>query len=764
MSQSTQPSLLSDGVDCHLFISLQSRTLSGDIAAIVNRVGMLKRRFGFSAVIVCATPAGLGLPTIRKALRDEIFEQVICSGDENYVHTDIFAAAKRAIRKSAVFLHSSDLIANFPGVLKFIIESSNQDQASTISRCGRFLFTAPGLLKRAALHTVCMDWTKAIRAAASELSSVTLGADAYPGANVVSEVNGSGADQEVDSGYLPPAHLFVTLNGASRFGGLNRMVSLPLCFESTPVSQFAQCWVIDNDAIADHEAADKANTKLLVHTIKGFEQVAQEDRYLIFDINPAPLSEASAAGSHDAPAITVPRQVLYARAVKGALPAAQQQDRAVFIVSNHNKARYIRATFYSMLMQSYPKICIEFVDDLSTDNSMILARNFRDVLGIGSDTLSISVNAVNRGTYWIRNSVIARHIDSVCLFLVNDSDDYSAAQRIFLQAHVIAMQPNGRGCFGDIVRVDRNYRLLPLGEQVERYGTASLACRAELHNEAGYFQNIRKNADTEFIERIKTFLGSAAIKWFRYPVLFQPFDGGNLTADIYTFEQNGNQIVQSLGNRSSHTDAFKKHHARLSRAELPDHFTFPRSSMPKDYADIGSGFHIDGYANPDSCLLICERVVAQDDIAELLERGFLVASRSPAGCWIFSGPDRQDNYGNDTTFWEAFQRYLRNENFYGYALSMNWTEHCAKDLISPASLLAGPMHNYVLRSKSHGDRRAYIMDDKHRGQSKHGNDIDPEQLFMLLEQQVFAGKAGAVFFHSDVVLRSVNVSQAAIGT
>jgi len=761
MTDSTKKTLISEGADCHLFIAVASGAVGSDASVIVDQVSLLQNRFGFSAVVVCSSPADIGLSTIRNALRDNLFEQVVCSGEANYVNTDVFAAAKRAIRKNAIFVHSVDLIKNLPDLLKFIIESSNQSQGSTVSRCNRFLFTAQGLLKRAALQTVSKDWIKAIRAAALELNSVNLGT--FAPFEEKSSSKSSHVDAEIDAAVQPlqKGNLFVTLNGANRLGGLSKMKSLPLSFASTPVSQFAQYWIIDNDITADEVSIERSGRMFQIHTIKGFEQIGKDDRYLIFDINPAPLLDGSSKSDHETSTITVPRQVLYARVVNGLKPAVQQ-DSTVFIVSNHNKARYIPSTLYSMIMQSYPKIRIDFVDDLSTDNSVALAQNFQDVLGIRRDMLDIAVNAVNRGTYWIRNSVIAKHINSSCVFLVNDSDDYSAAQRVYLQGNLIAMQADRFGCFGDIVRVDKNYRLLPLGEQVERYGTASLACKAELHNEAGYFQNIRKNADTEFIERIKTFLGPTAIKWFRYPVLFQPFDGGNLTADIYSLEENGNQIVQSLSNRSSHTEAFKKHHARITRSILPKNFTFPLSSLTEDYAEISCEFHIAGYSGLDSCLLISRQVLTPSEIEKLYKKGFHIACRSSAGGWEIGSSILQERYQIDAKLSEALSSYMQKQNFFGYVLSLNLIGVPAEDMGLPTEILSGVLGQHVFRSKSHGDRHSYIMNYLETEKTKHFSEVGLQQLFMHLDQSTLSSKESLLFFHSEMLRKLLSDPKAVI--
>ncbi len=254
------------------------------------------------------------------------------------------------------------------------------------------------------------------------------------------------------------------------------------------------------------------------------------DYQVVFDIWPAPFEFESIANLEASRWVNVPRQILIGQRCPIARSNLRdfQNVEAVFIASNYNKARYLQSSLYSLMMQSHSRVRVEMVDDLSNDDSVVCVQTFKQLMGLADDLIHLRSNYVNRGTYWIRNDVIAQNRQSSSVFFINDSDDYSSALRATLQLAVVQSMPMRQGNFFNIVRVDSRYASLPLNGEVERYGTASLCFTPELIRKVGYFQCIKKNADTEFIERVKHFEGTEALPWLRYPVLFQPFDGGNL--------------------------------------------------------------------------------------------------------------------------------------------------------------------------------------------------------------------------------------------
>jgi glycosyltransferase involved in cell wall biosynthesis len=362
--------------------------------------------------------------------------------------------------------------------------------------------------------------------------------------------------------YSNRASLFVTKEGIERFGGLDKFLK----------SKF----VIDG---LDYQKklSSQDITKSRFVEIPG---ILSSKIDLILDVNPA---ATNIDFSLDSKILNVPRCVLSVTLSSIKLNSGLSAKKAVFAMSNYNKQGYLAGSIYSIAMQSYKNISLDIIDDISTDSSQYIFSRIFDEFDKEMFPIRFEQNKINKGTYWIRNQIVNRYCQHDTVYLVNDSDDFSSSQRACFQLSILDNNPDYQIAFGDIIRVDCTYKLLPLDGKVERYGTASLASKAATHNKYGYYENIMKNADTEYIERIKKFAGKTAVHWFRYPVLFQPFDGNNLTSDIYSTDSIGAKLQQQLSKRSRHVELFSIRHRTYEIKELPKIYSFNSLSFPDSY-------------------------------------------------------------------------------------------------------------------------------------------------------------------------------------
>jgi hypothetical protein len=248
--------------------------------------------------------------------------------------------------------------------------------------------------------------------------------------------------------------------------------------------------------------------------------------------------------------------------------------------------------------------------------------------------------------------------------------------------------------------------LLPLNREVERYGTASLCFKKDLIAEVGFFQNLRKNADTEFLERVKTFLGDQALPRVRYPVLFQPFDGGNLTADIYNFDAEKRVLSQPNPARAAHAEAFRKHHKRLRKEQLTSHFGFPLSTMAKEYQSLSSDFLVPGYEAMDECLLILDKAPA--NIKQLLDKGFHVAVASEDGWTIHSA--KAAPFTSDESLLDTLAEYVEKKAFFGYIVRWGLLRDVDYAKASPRHIMEKLLRDEIYASKRYGDNPSRGVD------------------------------------------------------
>jgi hypothetical protein len=222
---------------------------------------------------------------------------------------------------------------------------------------------------------------------------------------------------------------------------------------------------------------------------------------------------------------------------------------------------------------------------------------------------------------------------------------------------------------------------------------------------------------------VKRFEGADALPWLRYPVLFQPFDGGNLTADIYTFENGGSTIAASSGSRSVHSEIFRRHHEKLERDGLAAHFGFPVATLPKEYARLGSEFLIEGYFGADGCIVL---MAGAPDVAELKawhRCGVAVLYHGAGNTWVFQGR-RHERFSCDLGLHAALVEYARRHEPHAYLVAQALLGVPTGGAHGVAAMLGDQIARWIHRSKAEGDRWAY---------TRAGDRVDTREAVRLLQ-------------------------------
>ncbi|MEF8698110.1 MAG: glycosyltransferase family A protein [Candidatus Accumulibacter sp. UW20] len=681
-----------------------SGTFCGSVLdKFARQLELLHKRFAFHVLICTAAPEPLGIARVTQWLFDGLLAQVVYSGANEFLLHDLTVAAVRSQNAKIIFVDAHDLVFRFAPVVKFIVSCIGLDTPVRISKCQRMLYCTRPLLRKAGLADAGDDWPTGLQRLALRLG-VVLGQGTAVATVSVMDTSPSGPSAQIP---CRKCHLFLTHSGVQRLGGYESLTRKPMIIGGLHIEKFDAYWVLANGAESSLKESAREASKLAGSIpFLAYHPSPAGNRAVVFDINPATLNVADGLPAIIDKEIRVPRQVLFARVVSG-LPAHPPVDgEALFIVSNYNKERYIHATLYSLVMQTYPQVSIELVDDVSDDKSISAAEDFVRLLMTSDEVIKIRTNTDNRGTYWIRNDIVNRNLEKAPVYFINDSDDYSSAQRGYLQMAANKAASGREGCFFDIVRVDQNYRLLPLNEEVERYGTASLCFQSGLIKKVGYFQNVRKNADTEFIERIRSFLGNTVLPWIRYPVLFQPFDGGNLTADIYSLNSDTGALSHISGTRATHTDAFRKHHSRIKKENLISHFTFPTASLPREYSSLKSDFLIRGYESVDECMILMPEEPDSAEAARWLDKGYRLLFLTLFSTWKILTP-KQPEYSTDQDLGSTLISYRDRRGFSGYIIPASVVAPFKAPAVSPGRLLGNFLKELIYQSKRDGDRYAY---------------------------------------------------------
>lgn len=363
---------------------------------------------------------------------------------------------------------------------------------------------------------------------------------------------------------------FITESAITRLGGIKSFRESRLSYCGTPFSEISTWWI----------PHDNRQGRIDKYVYFPDEVVSKSGTSLVFDIQPAVGSESSPFRYLPIHFCNVRRRLLTAKRVKSSIQKVEDKLDAVFLMSCFNKAQFVKESIFGVILQSYANSMLVFYDDGSTDGSLNEARSLISLLTKRSG-FKVIEGAGKEGTYRIRNRVISDLQGSDAVYLVNDADDFSTARRAEIQLSQLAIA-GWSYLFSDIVRVDTSGHVLSVNGNVERYGTASFAAKARLHEEYGYFENLKKGADTEFIERMERFAPKGTGGWWRYPVLFQTFNNCNLTSDIYTLTDSG-AIEEDISARSPYIKSFRKRHKKITRQQLAEVFTYNNNQFPGSY-------------------------------------------------------------------------------------------------------------------------------------------------------------------------------------
>ncbi len=592
--------------DLHIVLLINQALQESEQSRLITQLYAIKKRFGYTVSAVASGIWTVDMAGIKGIVESGIFDAIYFSGDSVYVIRDGITSARRAGRQKNLFICVDHLLRKPVQSLRALVELQGVRHDAVWLPAVAALYCHGKLLDSLPRCIPGDGWATWLDRAWSLL----LGTALLPmvlGAKWVGETLRQKAGAQSNP-VTVPTELYVSTTGLARFGGEARLRGLPLRFGEQLVANYRRVLALDNNLDVRSTLPAAAPDDALL-ALPGW--IATPEGCYLLDIVPAdsdPSDEPRLSACEDGRRVfNLPRQILQIRRV-GLLPKRDVKTRLVFISSNFEKETFIAAGLYAIAMQSHPEVEVSFTDDASTDDSVTIAKQFVELLVNGSDHFKISVNDINRGTYWIRNECIYSTADSDAVFLVNDSDDVSSLQRGWLQAHWLVAEPQASGCFMDIVRVDENYTPLRLDTEIERYGTASLSFRGSLVGEVGYFENIKRNADTEYIERVKLLKGKGAFPWHRYPCLFQVFDGSNITSDIYQREVGSNSLVVNNASRMQHMLLFRRQHQSMNTKKALTTYTFPQSGISADHLPLGEQFLIDGYRSTDAIAILTTTV------------------------------------------------------------------------------------------------------------------------------------------------------------
>jgi glycosyltransferase involved in cell wall biosynthesis len=168
------------------------------------------------------------------------------------------------------------------------------------------------------------------------------------------------------------------------------------------------------------------------------------------------------------------------------------------VVSTYNPGQELITSIRSLVNQSWKNLEILLVDDFSQDSTFI-------ELALSMDTrIQLIRQEKNQGTYAARNAAL--DVASGDFITFQDSDDWSHPRRIEAQIAAFGDTENVMATYAKAVRLPSDLFFTGADSIPWRETNASsLMFRYCVFEELGYFDSVRKAADSEYFSRINSY-------------------------------------------------------------------------------------------------------------------------------------------------------------------------------------------------------------------------------------------------------------------
>ncbi|MHC0552927.1 glycosyltransferase family 2 protein [Salinicoccus sp. CNSTN-B1] len=215
----------------------------------------------------------------------------------------------------------------------------------------------------------------------------------------------------------------------------------------------------------------------------------------------------------------------------------------------------------SILAQTWHNIELIIVDDCSTDDTLSVAREFQAM----DDRVKVLSTPVNSGPYVARN--IALEQATGLLVTVNDADDWSHPEKIAIQARHLL-------CNDGIIANTSAHSRLTEALMLHRRGTPGryifpnmsslMFRRKEVLERAGFWDEVRFAADSEFKRRLAALFGEEVlVDLDTGPLSFPRQASGSLTGSA-AFGYKG----FLMGVRKEYAEVHRRHHQNTAAGAL----------------------------------------------------------------------------------------------------------------------------------------------------------------------------------------------------
>lgn len=171
------------------------------------------------------------------------------------------------------------------------------------------------------------------------------------------------------------------------------------------------------------------------------------------------------------------------------------------IMSSYRSGPEILTSVRSILDQTWTNLELLVVDDASGP----AYTDMLDRVAALDPRVRVLVQPENRGTYGARNRALPETRGDFVTF--QDSDDWSHPERIARQVQRLLVDPALPAVMSRSVRCTPDLELQLLGYRASRPNVSSLMLRRSTIDALGFFDHVRKGADSEYERRIAAHFG-----------------------------------------------------------------------------------------------------------------------------------------------------------------------------------------------------------------------------------------------------------------
>jgi glycosyltransferase involved in cell wall biosynthesis len=409
-----------------------------------------------------------------------------------YIDVDPYAVASHALR------------FGFPGapdLLALMATDGRQGFADLLAACDRFLASGA---RQAPADLVAAYEPRAVGALAQAMIGVTYRQGGYDlSARLHRFAHALGPVDDQPTGF---PRLLVQTNVAA---GEHAYVDTLLAAEPGLTNEHLR-WIIRTDRLGPLELGDAFDADAW--------SASFSDIFAAEHVTPVRLDATKGVALFDR------------LAVAESLPPVAGEPLVTVVMSVYAPGPSLETAVRSVLAQTWSNLELLVVDDCSPEQFTTTI----DAVADWDPRIRVLRMPRNGGTYPIRNHAIAHARGELVTF--QDSDDWSHPERLARQVEALSERPDAIASLSSWVRMTPYLRLNRVGYAATRVNASSMMFRREaVVARLGGFDPVRKDADSEFRERLESTYGEEAIVVLPDILAVAQLTADSLSRDDFSF-------------------------------------------------------------------------------------------------------------------------------------------------------------------------------------------------------------------------------------